>query len=105
MGQNKGVKLLLQLGELVLLILLWIPGSLLLGLCLIFAVVKLSFILLGKVFRPDLIPIKNVMDNFLTLGSSSSKQDITVSATWILQGKLEINEFRDHFKSTFFSTL
>jgi len=97
-------RVLVHIGEFILVILLWIPFSLVVTVCLLFGVLRLSLILVAKFCRPDLIPILNAADHILSVAPSTSKQNMNISVTWILEGKIDIVDFRSHFHELFFST-
>jgi hypothetical protein len=59
---------------------------------------------LASIFRPDLIPITNVVENFIISGPSSSFHVRNVSQIWELKEKLDILRFREHFRNVFLST-
>jgi hypothetical protein len=59
---------------------------------------------LANIFRPDLIPITNVVENVLISEPSSSFRVRNCSQIWKLKEKLDIFKFREHFRNVFVSS-
>jgi hypothetical protein len=59
---------------------------------------------LANIFRPDLIPITNLLDNVIISGPSSSFHVKNCSQIWELKKKLDILKFREHFHNVFLSS-
>jgi hypothetical protein len=69
-----------------------------------FLVFRLFVHLLAKLFRPDLIPISNLVENVVISGPSSSFHVRNISQIWELKENLDILKFRQHFHNVFLSS-
>jgi hypothetical protein len=86
-------------------ILLWIPALTILIVTFVpFLIIGLGVHLLASILRPDLIPIKNPIDNFLITGLSTSFHVVNCTQIWKLNEKLEVKQFLEHFQNVFLSS-
>jgi len=90
--------------DILLLIVLWALLAPIVFLLVILILIRLIVHHLARIFRPDLIPIYNFIDNVIIQFPSSSRVPFNGSVIFELQGKLELKVFRKHFHELFLST-
>jgi len=90
--------------DIIMKLILWIVFIPLLVIFVFLLAFRTCLNLLAKFFRPDLFPIKNLIDHLFCVAPSKINQHVHFhTIIWMLKERLDVGHLRNHFQNVFLS--